>query len=57
MKNKIKYVFIQNTLIFNLALILEYLTNFNSNMALIVLINAGIYWKFTHYFKSRYVRD
>lgn len=35
----------------------EYLTNFNSKMAFFVLINASIYWKFTHYFKSRYVRD
>lgn len=28
----------------------EHLTNFNSNMALIVLISASIYQKFTHYF-------
>lgn len=44
-------------MILNPASIPEYLTNFNSNMALIVLINAGIYWKFTHYFKLSYVRD
>ncbi|MFC5873889.1 hypothetical protein ACFP3I_14935 [Chryseobacterium arachidis] len=43
--------------ILNLALMLEYLTNFNSKMAFFMLINASIYWKFTHYFKSRYVRD
>jgi MoxR-like ATPase len=34
----------------------EYLTNFNSKMAFIVLINASIYQKFTTYFKSSYVR-
>jgi hypothetical protein len=41
----------------NIALIPEYLTNFNSKMAFIVLINASIYQKFTTYFKSSYVRD
>ncbi|SHF18482.1 hypothetical protein SAMN05444408_11095 [Chryseobacterium takakiae] len=29
--------------IFNIAVMPEYLTNFNSKMALIVLINASIY--------------
>ncbi|CAD0220588.1 protein of unknown function [Chryseobacterium sp. JV274] len=43
--------------VLNLASILEYLTNFNSKMAFIVLINASIYQKFTTYFKSSYVRD
>jgi hypothetical protein len=41
----------------NITVIPEYLTNFNSKMAFIVLINASIYQKFTTYFKSSYVRD
>ncbi|CAI8755811.1 hypothetical protein EMIT036CA2_10928 [Chryseobacterium sp. IT-36CA2] len=43
--------------VLDLASILEYLTNFNSKIAFIVLINASIYQKFTTYFKSSYVRD
>ncbi|PXW16647.1 hypothetical protein C8D70_103145 [Chryseobacterium sp. CBTAP 102] len=43
--------------IHNLASMPEFLTNFNSKMAFIMLINASIYQKFTTYFKSSYVRD
>jgi hypothetical protein len=34
----------------NLSDVKEYLTNFNSKMAFVVLINASIYQKFTTYF-------
>lgn len=37
-------------LLFGYVINKEYLTNFNSNMAFIMLINASIYQKFTTYF-------
>ncbi|RKE82650.1 hypothetical protein DEU39_2210 [Chryseobacterium sp. AG363] len=46
-----------NIIALNISSMPEFLTNFNSKMAFIMLINASIYQKFTTYFKSSYVRD
>ncbi|SEH29349.1 hypothetical protein SAMN05421593_0981 [Chryseobacterium culicis] len=56
-KNKIILLSFKTSAVPDLASIEEYLTNFNSKIAFIMLINASIYQKFTTYFKSSYVRD